>query len=126
MSIDEKNNEKTISVSHDNMARLSDPDGAAVIKGMCGDTMEMYLTIENNTISDGRFFTDGCTASRSCGATAVRLAKGKTLKEALGLSPADIIDAWGEIPGGNVHCAILAISTLHKALADYLLKTQNG
>jgi NifU-like protein involved in Fe-S cluster formation len=32
----------------------------------------------------------------------------------------------GELPGGNVHCAILAVNTLHKALADYLLKTQTG
>lgn len=31
-----------------------------------------------------------------------------------------------EIHGGNVHCAILAVSTLHKALAEYLIKTQNG
>ncbi len=54
------------------------------------------------------------------------IAKGKPLKDVLRLSPADVIDAWGELPGGNVHCAILAVSTLHKALADYLIKTQNG
>ena len=52
--------------------------------------------------------------------------KGKSIKEVLRRSPAEVIDAWGEIPEGNVHCAILAVSTLHKALADYLLKTHNG
>jgi nitrogen fixation NifU-like protein len=113
-------------IEPDNMGRMNDPDGAAYIKGICGDSMEMYLVIENGMISESKFFTDGCNSSRFCGATAARLAKGKSLKDVLRLSPADVIDTWGELPGGNVHCAILAVSTLHKALADYLIKTQNG
>lgn len=110
----------------DNMRRMNDPDGSAYIKGICGDSMEMYLVIEGERIAEATFFTDGCSASRACGSTAARLASGKTLKEVLRVSPADIIDAWGEIPGGNVHCAILAVSTLHKALADYLIRSQKG
>jgi len=110
----------------ENMGRMNDPDGSAIVTGICGDTMEMYLVIGNGTIEDARFFTDGCAASRACGATAACLAKGRTLKETLRLSPADVIDAWGEIPGGSVHCAILAVGTLHRALADYLIRTQNS
>jgi nitrogen fixation NifU-like protein len=110
----------------DNMGRMNDPDGAAFIEGVCGDSMEMYLVIENNRVAESKFFSDGCTASRTCGSTAARLAKGKTLKEVLHLSPADVIDAWGGLPGGDVHCAILAVNTLHKALADYLLRRQTG
>lgn len=110
----------------DNMGRMNDPDGSAYIKGMCGDSMEMYLIIENDRVTGSTFFTDGCSASRVCGSTAARMAEGRSLKEVLRISPADVIDAWGEIPGGNVHCAILAVSTLHKALADYLLRTQRG
>lgn len=118
--------EKSGLIVPDNMGRMNDPDGSAFIKGICGDSMEMYLVIENGTISGSMFFTDGCNASRFCGATAARLAKGKSLLDVLRISPADVIDAWGEIPGGNVHCAILAVSTLHKALAEYLIKTQNS
>jgi nitrogen fixation NifU-like protein len=110
----------------DNMGRMNDPDGSAFIKGICGDSMEMYLVITDDVVTESTFFTDGCNASRACGSTAARMAKGRSLKEVLRLSPADILDAWGEIPGGNVHCAILAVSTLHKALADYLLRTQRG
>lgn len=113
-------------IEPDNMGRMNDPDGSSYVKGICGDSMEMYLVIENGIISESKFFTDGCNSSRFCGATAARLAKGKPLKDALRLSPADVIDAWGEIPGGTVHCAILAVSTLHKAIADYLIRTQNG
>ncbi|MBN1574980.1 MAG: iron-sulfur cluster assembly scaffold protein [Chitinispirillaceae bacterium] len=109
-----------------NMRRMNEPDGSASVKGLCGDSMEMYLVINEETVTDASFFTDGCSASQACGSTAARLAVGKTLKEVLRLSPADVLDAWANIPQGNVHCAILAISTLHKALADYLLKFQNG
>ncbi len=109
-----------------NMRRLNDPDGAAFVKGLCGDSMEMYLVIGNGAVGEATFFTDGCNASRVCGSTAARLAKGRTLKDLLRLSPADVIDAWGEIPEGNVHCAILAVTTLHKALADYLLRARYG
>ena len=109
-----------------NMRRMNDPDGSAWIKGLCGDSMEMYLLISKEIVTDASFFTDGCSASQACGSTAARLAVGKTLKETLRLSPADVLDAWANIPQGNVHCAILAINTLHKALADYLLRVQSG
>jgi nitrogen fixation NifU-like protein len=121
------NHEKNTDIpAPDNMRRMNDPDGSAYMKGICGDSMEMYLIIENDRVTEATFFTDGCNSSRACGSTAARLAEGKTLKEVLRISPADIIDAWGDIPGGNVHCAILAVNTLHKALADYLLRMQRG
>lgn len=107
-----------------NMGRMNDPDGSAVTKGLCGDTMEMYLTIEKDTITDSLFYTDGCNASRMCGSVTANLAKGKSLKDILRVSPADVIDEWNDIPRGNVHCAILSVNTLHKALAEYLLRIQ--
>ncbi|HEQ72633.1 MAG TPA: hypothetical protein ENN69_09105 [Spirochaetia bacterium] len=43
-------------------------------------------------------------------------------KEALALSPAAIVDRLENLPAAHLHCAILAVSTLHKAIADYLLQ----
>lgn len=111
-------------IKPDNMSRMNDPDGSAFIKGICGDSMEMYLTIESGIITNSTFFTDGCHSSRFCGATAASFAKGKTIQELLRLSPADVIDAWREMPEGSIHCAILAVSTIYKALAEYLIKAQ--
>ncbi len=106
----------------DNMCRMNDPDGSALVKGLCGDTMEMYLVIEDGRVSRASFHTDGCSSSIACGSAAARLAGGRTLDEALRLSPADVIDDIGDLPIASVHCAILAIMALHKALADYLLR----
>ncbi len=109
-----------------NMGRMNDADGSAWTKGLCGDTMEMYLTVKDDRITKTQFYTDGCAASRACGSAAARLAEGKTLSDVLRLAPADVLDVWADLPQGNIHCAILAIGTLHKAVADYLLRKQNG
>ena len=51
------------------MGRMNDPDGSAFIKGTCGDTMEMYLVIAEDRITEVKFFTDGCGSSVFCGET---------------------------------------------------------
>lgn len=110
-----------------NMKRMNDPDGAAFITGLCGDTMEIYLEVGNGTVKNATFFTDGCESSILCGSTAASLANGKSLDDILEISPSDIIKTCGNnIPQDHIHCTILAVSTLHKALADYLLKKQYG
>ena len=109
----------------DNMGRMNDPDGSACIKGMCGDTMEMYLIIENSRISNSWFYTDGCGSSVSAGSITAGLAKGKDINDALKISPADIIDEMMENPGFEKHCAILAVMTLHKAIADYIIRLEH-
>lgn len=123
---DKRVSSKDMLINPENMGRLDDPSGSAWIEGLCGDRMEMYLVVEKEKIIKALFYTNGCNASRVCGSTAAHLAEGKTLKEVLRLSPAEILDTWSDIPQGNVHCTILAISTLHKAVADYLLRTQLG
>jgi nitrogen fixation NifU-like protein len=105
-----------------NIGRMNDPDGAAFVKGQCGDTMEMYLVIEKEVIKDVLFTTDGCGITTACGSVVTELVKGKKIKEALRISPASVIDILGDYLGADPHCAILAVTTFHKALADYLLK----
>lgn len=100
---------------------MNDPTASASLKGLCGDEMEFYLEIRNGRIEEVHYFTNGCAHTRKCGAAVAQRAKGKTILEALGISPRDIIDAQECLPDEEKHCAILAISTLYRALADYLL-----
>jgi nitrogen fixation NifU-like protein len=84
--------------------------------------MEFYIVVENNRIADIKFHTDGCVYTTACGAMVCDLAKGKSLQEALNLSAGQVILKLKVLPGSHIHCAILAVSTLYKAIADYLLK----
>jgi nitrogen fixation NifU-like protein len=107
-----------------NVGRMNDPDGGAIEKGICGDTLEIYLVIKNNMIVEARFYTDGCGVTLACGSALTEFAKGKSINETLGISPKNIIDKLEGLPEEHIHCAILSTNTLHKALADYLLNRQ--
>jgi len=78
-----------------NVGRLNDPDGSASIKGICGDTMEVYLVIEKGRVKDAVFSTDGCGTTLACGSSVTSLVKGRTVQEALSLSPADVLRDLG-------------------------------
>lgn len=102
--------------------RMNDASGTAQIKGLCGDEMEFYIVIENNIISCIKYYTDGCRYTKACALTACALAFNKPFKEALRISPQEVIEGLKDLPREYIHCSILAVNTLHKAIADYLLK----
>ncbi len=106
-----------------NRGRIDNPDGYAKVTGSCGDTMEMFLRLNNEVIEDCQFETDGCGSTQICGSAAAELAKGKSIIQALGLISADnIIKFLGGLPESDVHCAQLAAETLRRAIADVLAK----
>jgi len=102
--------------------RMSDPTASASIKGICGDEMEFHLVIRDNVIEEIKYYTQGCGHTKRCGAAAARRAKGRTLMDALGITPREIIDAEECLPEEGRHCAILAVTTLYRAIAAHLLR----
>jgi len=106
-----------------NFRKLEGADGYAKNLGSCGDTMEMFLKIKDETITECSFQTDGCGTTVVCGSVATELAAGKTFLEALGsVSAAGILRILGGLPDSSVHCAQLAAETLRRAMADYLCR----
>lgn len=106
-----------------NFRALDNPDGQARVQGICGDTMEMFVKIKDETIVECSFQTDGCGTTVVCGSAATELAAGKSFLEALGaVTSAEILRVLGGLPESSVHCAQLAAETLRRALADYLYR----
>jgi len=101
--------------------RMNDPTAAASITGPCGDTMEVYLVVKDDIIQDIRYHTDGCGNTRSCGHAIARRALGRNVTDALSISAGELIRSGECRPAEGRHCAILAVSTLYRAAADYLL-----
>ena len=104
------------------LGRMTDPTAGAYVKGPCGDAMEFYLVIRDNVIHEIKFYTEECIATRVCGSVTAQLARGKSVREALGISPKQVMEIFDDLPETHSHCSILAVSTLHRAIADYLLK----
>jgi len=101
--------------------RMNEPTVAAAITGPCGDTMEVYLVIQDDIIQEAAYYTDGCSNTRSCGNAIARRALGRNVTDALSISAGELIRSGDCTPAEGRHCAILAVSTLYRAIADYLL-----
>ncbi len=109
-----------------NFKKIESPDGYASVKGSCGDTMEMFLKLNDERITDCGFQTDGCGTTIACGSVATELALGRSFTRALaGVSAQEILKRLGGLPAGDIHCAQLAAETMRRALADYLYQKKS-
>ena len=103
-----------------NVGDIEDAGGFAKVTGPCGDTMEIWLKVNSDTISDASFMTDGCSTTIAASSMVTEMAKGRTAGEAQRISQRDILDALGGLPEDGEHCALLASDTLKEAIRDYL------
>ena len=104
------------------LGEISVPDGYAHVRGDCGDTMEVFLRIRNRRIREARFDTLGCGFTVACGNAAMELAEGRTLSQALRITPQRIAEVLGGLPSSHEHCAELAVACLKKAIEDSLTR----
>jgi len=105
-----------------NVGELPKPDGYGRFTGSCGDSMEIWLKVENNQISDIGFMTDGCGTSIASGSMMTDMVKGANINEAEHIASEDILKALGGLPSESRHCALLAENTLKKAINNYRTK----
>ena len=108
------------------MGKMENPDGYAVIRGGCGDSMSVYLEFEGERVRRATFMTDGCGSSVACGSLAVEMAHGRTPDELLDITPELIRERAGGLPSEDAHCADLAATTLHEALSRYMQSRVRG
>jgi nitrogen fixation NifU-like protein len=99
-----------------NFGPLKGAHANARVTGPCGDTMEFWLLLRGDRIQRAAFTADGCGASIACGAAAARLAEGRTVEEAIRLTPLQVEIAVGNLPKDHKHCPVLALNTLRAAL----------
>ncbi len=105
-----------------NVGEIDDADGFGRVTASCGDTMSIWLRVENDTIMDARFLTDGCGTSRASGSMITEMVKGKSIAEAQKIGQKDVLDRLGGLPKDSEHCALLASDTLKDAVNDYVVR----
>lgn len=107
-----------------NLGRITDASSYVSVTGVCGDTVEMFLLVRDGTISDISFQTDGCGFTVACASYVTKTAKGKTIEEALQISPEDVDAYFGGLPAEHKHCAKLSVMTLKAAIESYQRKLE--
>ena len=103
-----------------NMGDLENYSSFGIIIGPCGDTMAIWLKVDDGIISEASFTTDGCTTTIASGSMITEMAKGKTVGQAQEIGQRDVLDALQNLPEESQHCALLAANTLQEAIKDYL------
>ena len=89
---------------------------------VCGDMMTFYIKVKGNRLEDVKFKTFGCGAAIAVSSMVSEMAKGKTLEEALKITPALVATELEGLPKNKYHCSNLGAQALHKAIEDYLSK----
>ena len=115
------------------MEHFRNPQNVGVIKNasgtghvgnaVCGDIMELYIKVEDDTIVDAKFKTFGCGAAIATSSMVTELVKGKSVGEALKISNRAVAEALGGLPPIKMHCSLLAEQALKSAINDYLKKS---
>ena len=101
--------------------KIANPDAVGTAGNpQCGDVMEVYLKVKNGVIQKIRFNTFGCGMAIAASDALCEMAEGKTLDEAEKITSQDIVKhLGGEVPPIKIHCSILGMETLRKAIKNY-------
>ncbi|MFV9677406.1 MAG: iron-sulfur cluster assembly scaffold protein [Methanosarcinales archaeon] len=102
-----------------NVGEISEPDAHAIYTGPCGDTMEIFLNVEDGVIKEAKYQAIGCAGAFSSGSALTEMIIGMTLEEAEKIDEDEIIEYLGGIPKQKVHCTCLSKRTLQKAIKNY-------
>jgi nitrogen fixation NifU-like protein len=108
-----------------NVGEIENPSGRGKVGNpVCGDIMELYIKVENGTITDAKFKTFGCGAAIATSSMVTEMVKGKSVDEALTISNKAVAEALGGLPKKKLHCSVLAEEALKAAIDDYRAKNK--
>ncbi len=110
-----------------NVGEIAEADGVGEEGNpVCGDMMTFYIKVKDDKLEDVKFKTFGCGAAIAVSSMVSEMAKGKTLDEALKITPKSVADKLEGLPKNKFHCSNLGAQALHKAIEDYRKKQKNG
>ena len=103
-----------------NAGAMDDADAEAFVTNpVCGDSMRIFLRIEEERVAAASFLTSGCPASIGTSSAATELLTGRTLDEAVALTRDDYADAVGGLPKSKIHCSVLAAAAVREAVETW-------
>jgi len=98
---------------------IKNHDGYGKKRGVCSDTVEMFIRVRDKRIQSVSFMTDGCLNTNACANTVAFLAEGKNIDDAWEITPEKVADYLETLPTEEIHCAELAVGAFYLALANF-------
>jgi nitrogen fixation NifU-like protein len=108
-----------------NVGVIENPDGYGKVGNpVCGDVMEIFISVKDDIITDIKFRTFGCGSAIATSSMVTELAKGKHVDEAMKITRGDVATELEGLPAQKMHCSNLAADALHEAIKDYKNKIE--
>ncbi len=90
-----------------------------VTNPVCGDSMRLFMRIEDERVVAASFLTSGCPASIATSSVATEMITGRSLEEAEALTRQDFADAVGGLPKSKLHCSVLAQAAVRNTIRQW-------
>jgi len=103
-----------------NVGEIDNPDGVGHIGDPAwGIDLELYIKVENNTITDAKFKAFGCAVTIATSSMVSEMLKGKSVKQALSISSQEIAEALDGLPPPKMHSSELGQELIKSAIDDF-------
>lgn len=91
---------------------------------LCGDSIDIDMKIDDNTVSDIKFHGKGCAICMACSSVLTEIAKGKSIDDVRKIEKNDVLGELGleNLQAVRIKCALLSLKVLKSALYSYLGK----
>ena len=90
-----------------------------VTNPISGDSLRLFLRIEDDAVSRASFLTTGGPASIATASVATELVTGKTLDEATAITRQQLVEAVGGLPASKIQCSVIAAAAIRNAIAKW-------
>jgi len=90
-----------------------------VTNPISGDSIRLFLRIEDDLVRRASFLTTGGPASIATASVATELVTGKTLDEATAITRQQLVEAVGGLPASKIQCSVIAAAAIRNAVAKW-------
>lgn len=103
-----------------NVGSIEDADAIGEAGSLaCGDSLKIYLKIENGIVTDAKFQTFGCGSAVASSSILTEMIIGKPIEEVRKITNKDIAEALDGLPPEKMHCSVMGHEALEDALKNY-------